>query len=232
MRRRRSRFIRRRTKVPRLQNFRWTCDYRENVNFLDRFELLDLLRDGMLHEEQVQTYRARERVTGRSCEVHFAASPELLDGLVGAMDRGSHEGKFYAVTAEPAALDSAGAWRIKPQEPAGQQAPGDFTRMFQLRQAPEPVAVPVSKPVPAPSASVQPGEFTRAFQRPASAPPAPTDAPEPGQPGEFTRMFQKPVPEPTAVASQPMSRSRVGLTVGAIVVLLAIAVFILVRTLY
>jgi len=197
------------------------------VNFPDRFELLDLLRDG-----DVQTYRACERATGRICEAHFAASPELLDGLRGAMDRGSHEGKFYAVIAEPTALDSAGAWRIKPQEPAGQPAPGDFTRMFQLRQAPEPVAVPVSKPVPAPSASAQPGEFTRAFQRPASAPPVPTDAPEPGQPGEFTRMFQKPVPEPAAAASQPMSRRRVGLTVSAAVVLLAIVVFILVRTLY
>jgi hypothetical protein len=160
----------------------------------------------------------------------------LLDGLPGVMDRGSHEGRSYVVTGEPAALDSAGAWRIKPQEPARQQAPGDFTRMFQLRQAPEPVAVPVSKSVPAPSVSVQPGEFTRAFQRPASAPPAPTDTPAPGQPGEFTRMFQKPVPEPPVAASQPMAQRmyqpRVGLMVSAIVVLLAIVVFILVRTLY
>jgi hypothetical protein len=193
------------------------------VNFPDRFELLDLLRDG-----DVQTFRARERATGRTCEAHFATAPELLDGLGGVMDRGSHGGKSYVVTAEPIPLDSAGAWRIKPQEAAAQPAPGDFTRMFQLRQAPEPVAVPVSKPAPAPGKTAQPGEFTRAFQRPSAAPAAPTDASGPGQPGEFTRMFRKPVPEAPVAASH--SRSR--LLVIVIVVLSAMAVFVLVRTLY
>ena len=193
------------------------------MDFQDRFELLDLLRDGV-----VQTFRARERVTGRPCEVHFATSPELLDGLPGAIDRGSHEGRSYVVTGEPAALDSAGAWRVKREDPAAQPAPGDFTRMFQLRQAPDPVATPVSKPPSAPVSASQPGQFTRAFQRPSATPAVPTEAPTPGQPGEFTRMFQKPVPEPPMAASQP----RWALLSIALVVLSAIVVFILVRTLY
>jgi hypothetical protein len=211
-----------------------------NVSFSDRFELLDLLRDG-----EVQTFRARERATGRAYEVHFASSLELLSGADAVVDRGSHEGKLYVVTAEQAPLDAAGAWRIKPAAPPAPSAPaepaaapGDFTRMFQLRQAPEPVAAPVLKPAPAPAAS-QPGEFTRAFQRPIAAPSvAPASAPSPGQPGEFTRMFQQPVPatapessvpEPPAPTSQSKGRR---LIVIAIAILSAIAVFILVKRLY
>ena len=211
-----------------------------NVSFLDRFEMLDLLRDG-----EVQTFRVRERATGRDFEAHFASSTDLLPGVDLAVDRGSHEGKVYVVAsapAQPAALDSAGAWRIKrsaepapsapevPPEPGS--APGDFTRMFQLRQAPEPVAVPVAKSM-GPSAVVtsQPGEFTRAFQRPLVVPSAaPTSSPAPGQPGEFTRMFQKPaVPAAPAPASQ---RRGVLVLVAAIVLLSAIAVFELVRRIY
>jgi hypothetical protein len=211
-----------------------------NVSFLDRFELLELLRDG-----DIQTFRARERATGLALEAHFASSLDLLSGVDSVIDRGSHDGKLYVVASprpEPAPLDSAGAWRIKPQEPVAPAAPGatpvsiplsgpgDFTRMFQLRQAPEPVAVPVSKPAQTPVAASQPGEFTRAFQRPAAAPSAaPTSSPSPGQPGEFTRMFQKPaVPAPPPAASQ----SRGVLIWIAVVVLSAIAVFVLVRRIY
>ena len=212
-----------------------------NVSFPDRFELLDVIREG-----EVQTLRARERATGRIVEAHFASSANLLSGMQ-AIDQGSHEGKFYAVTAlaaQPAPLDTAGAWRIKPQDAAAQPVPGselgsalgsepgDFTRMFQLRQAPEPVAAPVSKPVPVGAAASQPGQFTRAFQRPAVAPSAaPVADAVPGQPGEFTRMFQQPaapVPETHVQASQP----RGAWLVIAIAVFLAIAVFILMRTLY
>ncbi|MBZ5633990.1 MAG: hypothetical protein LAO55_12780 [Acidobacteriia bacterium] len=252
------------------------------MSFPDRFELLELL-----HEGEVQTFRARERVTGLALEAHLFASPELLAQLDHlsepqrslVIDRGSHEGKLYAVTmplpagfrawlaAEPlpggqAPLDSAGAWRIRPSgqpapapsEPAA--APGDFTRMFQLRQAPEPVAAPALKAAPSPAASFQPGEFTQAFprvfERPAPAPSAaPTSSPAPGQPGEFTRMFQKPAAPPatTPAATPPAAltaetpipetsgsatpaRRRARFIVIAVVLLSAIAVFVLVRTLY
>jgi hypothetical protein len=224
-----------------------------NVSFSDRFELLELLRDG-----QVQTFRARERATGRAVEAHFFVSPDSLAETQrkSAIDQGSHEGKFYLVTApsaESAPLDSAGAWRIKPSaQPAPAALPepgaaaGDFTRMFHLRQAPEPVAAPVAKPVATPATTSQPGEFTRAFQRPAMAPSAaPTGSPAPGEMGEFTRMFQQPakgvpaaphppvpdqsVPAPPAPASQPRG---VLIIVIAVAVLCAIAVFIFMRRLY
>ena len=154
---------------------------------------------------------------------------------------------------DDAPLDSAGAWRIKaaptqaptPQaEPEAQSEPGDFTRMFELRQAPEPAPLPASKPVQAGPAS-QPGEFTRAFQRPAAAP---LSMPEgeviPGQAGDFTRMFQtaKPesVPQPPVAVSHPSeagiegplaapARNRTIFIVGAILLLCVIAVFVLVR---
>jgi len=217
-----------------------------NVSFPDRFELLELLRDGV-----VQTFRARERATGQVFDAHFASSLDLLPGVDPVIDRGTHEGRLYVVTApsEQAPLDSAGAWRIKPAAPPAIQtaasappsepaaAPGDFTRMFQLRQAPEPVASPVSASAPPqPATTSQPGEFTRVFQRPATAPPAPpAGSPAPGELGEFTRMFQKQakpahnsVPAPPARTSQP----RGVLIVIAIVVLSAIAVFVVMRTLY
>nr|AUN37700.1 basic proline-rich protein [uncultured bacterium] len=234
------------------------------MSFPDRFELLDLVR-----EDGVQTFRARERATGRSVEVHFAPSAEALSGLDG-MDRGTHEGKHYVVTTSAAPLDSAGAWRIKPAEqiakpapppspqPAADAAagPGDFTRMFQLRQAPEPMVEPVAKPVQA-SQAAQPGEFTRAFQKPVSAVSAPSSAasgnPQAGEPGEFTRMFQtpaapvvkavpvvsEPVPAPPEPASQPMgaesappSRTPIAYIVVTVVLLFAIAVFVWMRKLY
>ncbi len=233
------------------------------MSFSNRFELLDLLRD-----EEVQTFRARERATGRAVEVHVSASAGLLAKLesqtepqrVSVIDRGSHEGKLYLVTA-PLGLDSVGAWRIKPhlesQEKAPQEKapPGDFTRMFELHQAPEPVATPAARVVQAPAAS-EPGEFTRAFKKPASAPAAtPAGSDAPGQMGEFTRMFQTPTPPPpaslvpdarensvpappvpasqiAASANAPAGRVPVGLIVTAIVIICAIAVFVLMRTLY
>src|SRR5579864_425608 len=99
-----------------------------NVSFPDRFEMLELLGDG-----DVQTFRVRERATGRALEAYFASSPDLLSGVDAVIDRGSHQGKLYVVASPRvglAALDSAGAWRIRPQEPAAQPEPGDFTRMF------------------------------------------------------------------------------------------------------
>ena len=222
-----------------------------NVSFPDRFELFELLREG-----PVQTFRARERSTGRLLEAHFSALPELLADLdsSNAIDRGSHSGKSYVVTASPAGtapLDSAGAWRLRPSappapqepmaEPASGTAPGDFTRMFQLRQAPEPVADAAPKPSPAPVALSQPGEFTRAFQKPATAPSATAvGSSEPGQPGEFTRMFQQPaapavsrIPDnPVPASPAPASQPRGVLIVIAIAVLSAIVVFVLLRRLY
>jgi hypothetical protein len=213
----------------------------ENVSFSDRFELFELVRDG-----EVQTFRARERATGRAVEAHFSPSPELLAKLesLSVIDRGTHEGKFYIVTT-PMSLDSVGAWRIKPHvephvEIQQKAAPGDFTRMFELRQAPEPVATPAVR-VPTPVAASEPGEFTRVFKKPATAPAAaePVGPAVPGQQGEFTRMFQQPVPAPPGPASQviapasaPKGGVPVGLIVTAIVVISAIAVFVLVRTLY
>jgi hypothetical protein len=218
-----------------------------NVSFADRFELLDLLRGG-----EVQTFHARERATGRDVEAHFSESPELLAKLESSsvIDRGSHEGKFYIVTALQS-LDSVGAWRIKPHTEAQQKAeteqkapPGDFTRMFELHQTPEPVIVPAPRVVQTPASS-QPGEFTRAFQKPETAPASaePARPAAPGEQGEFTRMFQKPAPTPPipapppaseglAPANKPKSRVPVGLIVTAIVIFSAIVVFVLVRTLY
>jgi hypothetical protein len=113
--------------------------------------------------------------------------------------------------------------------------------MFELRQAPEPVAIPAVREVPTPVAASEPGEFTRVFKKPATAPAAaePVGPAVPGQQGEFTRMFQQPVPAPPGPASQviapasaPKGGVPVGLIVTAIVVISAIAVFVLVRTLY
>jgi hypothetical protein len=222
-----------------------------NVSFPDRFELFELLRDG-----PVQTFRARERSTGRLLEAHFSALPELLADLDSSnvIERGSHAGNSYVVAVSPAGtapLDSAGAWRIRtsappaPHEPMADQAPGtspgDFTRMFQLRLAPEPVMAAAPKVGPPQAAMSQPGEFTRAFQKPAMAPSAtPVGSPEPGQPGEFTRMFQQPaapavsqIPDNSVPASPaPASQPRGVLIVIAIAVLSAIVVFVLVRKLY
>ena len=92
-----------------------------NVSFLDRFEMLDLLRDG-----EVQSFRVRERATGRDFEAQFASSADLLPTVDTVIDRGSHEGKVYVVASAPAqaaALDSAGAWRIKPSAQPAPSAP-------------------------------------------------------------------------------------------------------------
>lgn len=234
------------------------------MSFPDRFELLEPLR-----QDDEQTFRARERATGRIVEVRFL-SPGLSQspppGEV--IEQGDHDGKRYVVTTaaatEAAALDSAGAWRIRPAGPqpasspgpSGRSSaePGDFTRMFQLRQAPEPAPLPASKPAQ-PEPAAQPGEFTRAFQRPAAAPVAvPEGVSTPGQAGDFTRMFQTPasapvaatapdsVPPPPVAASHSMepgiqtppvapARIHTLFIVGAIV-LCAIVVFVLVRKLY
>ena len=212
------------------------------MSLSDRFELLEFLRG-----DEVQTFRAREHASGRAVEAHLSTSPDLLaklESVSTVIDRGSHEGKFYIVTT-PLGLDSAGAWRITPSvQPAPVQpapvpdaAPGDFTRMFQLHQAPEPVASPASKiaaPVPAPAS--QPGEFTRAFQRPerAPSPVAAADSAAPGQPGEFTRMFQKPAPAVVQDVPKDAPEKSVpkAVIVIAIVIFSLIAVFVLVRTLY
>jgi hypothetical protein len=211
------------------------------VSFSDRFELLELLR-----EDEVQTFRARERASGRAVEAHLSMSSDLLAQLESAntvIDRGSHEGKFYLVTM-PLGLDSAGAWRVTPSAqqapaqpaPVPEAAPGDFTRMFQLRQAPEPAASPAAKiaaPVPVPA--LQPGEFTQAFKRPERAPSAVSaDSAAPGQPGEFTRMFQKPAPPVVQVVPKdaPEKSFPKAVIVIAVVILLSIAVFVFVRTLY
>ena len=111
--------------------------------------------------------------------------------------------------------------------------------MFELRQAPEPVGAPAARAVETPVAS-EPGEFTRVFKKPAAAPAsAPAGSATPGEQGEFTRMFQQPVPTPPMPASQEIasgtaapSRVPVGLIVTAILIISAIAVFVLVRTLY
>ena len=219
---------------PTLQNSRETCDDMGNVSFADRFEMLELLR----HEGEVQTFRARERATGRAVEAHFSTSPELLVKLESAsvIDRGSHQGKLYIVTTSQS-LDSVGAWRIKPHVEIQQKAPpGDFTRMFELHQAPEPIGAPAARAVETPVAS-EPGEFTRVFKKPAAAPAsAPAGPATPGEQGEFTRMFQQPVPTPPTPAPQgtsaPKGRAPVGLIVTAILIISAIAVFVLVRTLY
>jgi hypothetical protein len=128
---------------------------------------------------------------------------------------------------EPRPLDSAGAWKVvlpesnvdeqflslfptgeraqaKPEpsefaEPAaGQQQPGEFTRLF---QAP-------SQPAPAGEAgSSAPGEFTRMFQAPAQQPSAPPESKKPEGPGEFTRFFEAqgygPNPNPFAAGAPP-----------------------------
>jgi hypothetical protein len=227
-----------------------------SVSFPDRFELLDLLREDLTDQQQVRTFRARERASGRALEAHFFSSESgmlaRLDDLSqqrgAAVDHGNHGGEFYIVTESAAALDSAGAWRIKPsaqpQAPPppekSEEVPGDFTRMFQLRQAPEPVATPVaSSPLSKP---VQAGEFTRVFQRPAAAAPsAPAGSSAPGQPGEFTRMFQqpaRPAPNPPETAppvpapSLPASQPRGVFIAVAIVLLSALAVFLWMRGLY
>jgi hypothetical protein len=211
------------------------------VSFSDRFELLELLR-----EDEVQTFRARERASGRAVEAHLSMSSDLLAKLEPSntvIERGSHEGKFYVVTT-PLGLDSAGAWRVTPSAqqapaqpaPVPEAAPGDFTRMFQLRQAPEPAASPASKiaaPVPVPAS--QPGEFTRAFNRPERASSAVSaDSPAPGQPGEFTRMFQKPAPPVVQVVEKDAVEKSFpkAVIVIAIVLFFSIAVFVLLRTLY
>lgn len=206
----------------------------------DRFELFELLRE---HADAL-TYRARERATGRAVEVHLLASPDAHQPS-SAIDSGTHDGKSYVVTlpaaAEADALNSAGAWKVRtppvPTQPTPE--PGDFTRMFQLKQAPELEPVPAKNPKPAvPAASSQQGDFTRAIQRPAAPTSAAPDNP-PGQAGDFTRMFQQPaapasvpqVPEPASKPRESRSPARfsAALIVGVILVLCAIVVFVLMR---
>lgn len=185
------------------------------------------------------------------------SQPERHDDL---LEQGDDQGKGDVDPTPVAPLDSAGAWRIKaaptpvpaPQaQPTPQSEPGDFTRMFELRQAPEPAPLPPPKSVQAAPAS-QPGEFTRAFQRPAGAPvTAPEAVPAPGKAGDFTRMFQTPapaaenavpkgVPQPPAAVSQSsepgnedppatLPRNRTILVMAAILLLCAVTVFVLVR---
>jgi hypothetical protein len=211
------------------------------VSLPDRFELLEFLRG-----DDVQTFRARELASGRAVEAHLSMSRDLLAKLESVntvIDRGSHEGKFYVVTT-PLGLDTAGAWRVMPSAqqapaqpaPVPEAAPGDFTRMFQLRQAPEPVAAPVSKiAAPAPAPASEPGEFTRAFQRPERAASAVSaDSAAPGQPGEFTRMFQKPAPPVIQGVPKdaPEKRFPKAVIVIALAIFFSIAVFVLLRTLY
>lgn len=200
------------------------------MSFAERFQLLELLREG-----EVETFRALDQTTGRAVEVHLSGSAESLAKLEPVIDHGSYEGKLYVVTS-PSGLESAGAWRI---QAARKAPPGEFTQMFELLQVPEPVATPSAKAVHAPAAP-QPGEFTRAFKRPVTAPLlAPENSLEADAQGEFTRMFQKPVPAASTPASQGTgsetrapSRVPVGLIVTAIAIISAIAVFVLVRTLY
>jgi hypothetical protein len=227
------------------------------VSFPDRFEILEPLREG-----EEQTFRARERATGRVVEVHFPGQPGDLPTSGDVIEQGSHDGKPYVIRPAAAALDTAGAWRIKstptaapPTPPApvtpGQE-PGDFTRMFQLRQAPEPAPLPLAKPA-ASAPAAAPGEFTRAFQRPAAAPiAAPEGASAPGQAGDFTRMFQQPgseagkaiasdVPQPPAASSEVVLPEASGTAqkgiskpriIGAILLLFAIIVLLVMRRLY
>ena len=266
----RSKSIRLRTKAPIRRSTEFLLDLRlyGNVSLPDRFELFELVRE----DPACQTFRARERATGRAVEAHlFLPSSGLASRFEHlseqqsktVLDRGSHEGKTYVVTtplaggfmewlhAEPQDLASAGAWRIQPTAPTEPPpasppastpgaVPGDFTRMFQLRQAPEPVAATEPKPEPDLASPSQPGEFTRAFQKPIVAPPEPAAGSAlAGQPGEFTRMFQPPVPAPASPASQTGEaesgrRGRISprYVVIAVALLLAIAVFVAMRTLY
>lgn len=207
----------------------------------DRFEILEPLREG-----DVQAFRARERATGRIVEVHFLP-PDQPSARNDVIEQGDHEGKRYVITAQAASapLDSAGAWRIKTvpaQSFTPSQEPGDFTRMFELHQAPELTSLPVSKPVEAaPASTSEPGEFTRAFQRPAPALSGVSHGTSPlGEAGDFTRMFHKPVPQPPAIGSHPSepgiesrpaapNRFPTVFIVGAVVLLCAIAVLVLVR---
>lgn len=185
------------------------------------------------------------------------SQPERHDDV---LEQGDDQGKRDVVPTPVAPLDSAGAWRIKaaptpvpaPQaQPTPKSEPGDFTRMFELRQAPEPAPLPPPKPVQAAPAS-QPGEFTRAFQRPAATPvAAPAAVPAAGKAGDFTRMFQTPAPAaenavPKGVPQPPVAmshssepgiedppaapaRNRKVLLMAAILLLCAVAVFVLVR---
>ena len=184
------------------------------------------------------------------------SQPERHDDV---LDQGDDRGKREVVPTPGAPLDSAGAWRIKAAQipvpapeaqPTPPSQPGDFTRMFELRQAPEPAPLP-PKAVQAAPAS-QPGEFTRAFRRPAATPVAAAEAaPAPGKAGDFTRMFQTPapateqaapegVPQPAVAKSHPSepgieappavpARNHKVLVMAAILLLCVVAVFVLVR---
>jgi hypothetical protein len=256
-----------------------------NVSLTDRFEMLDLVREDLLQGQPVQTFGVRERTTGRRLEAHMFPSPDLVSKLDrlsqqkrnSVIDWGSHDRMSYIVTtplaegfpqwltAESEDLESAGAWRIRPANPAPQApgiTPGEFTQMFQLHQAPDPVAGPTStasiysisgKVMESAPVSSEPGAFTRAFQRPqpAVSSPAPHESPASGEPGAFTTMFQTPapvsaqplsaapVPVPSVPASQdvaaaavPKPRISVGLIVVAVLLVLGVAVFLFARKLY
>ena len=144
---------------------------------------------------EVQTFRARERATGRDVEVHLSASPELLAKFCRPQVSSiavSMTGKSYVVTAP---LGSGFSWRVAYQAGRAKPRRGDFTRMFELRQAPEadrdagrrrPVQTPVAAspgPANSPERVQETGSGSRGRR--------PVGTTVPGEPGEFTRMFQQ-----------------------------------------
>ena len=160
------------------------------MSFYERYELLDLSRDGFL-----KTFAARQRSTGREVSVHLliggrAAHSELLEKIsrmaeharVEIVEAGEHEGTPYFVTAPWLRQEPFEQWAAAAGEPtfkADQFAKAGSWRVptaeFERKSAPP---------------SSEPGEFTKLFQAPRSPaatppipePPPPTPDPRPEPP--------------------------------------------------
>jgi hypothetical protein len=131
---------------------------------LDRFELLELRREGI-----VKTYHAREIATARPVQVHLFTGPnasetaqllELVPHLSDAerrrvLDRGESQGLPYIVTDRLAGYVDFREWITVNSRPAAERAPAPTPsrsideEFFSLFDSAPPVAA-VAQPAPAP----------------------------------------------------------------------------------
>jgi hypothetical protein len=166
------------------------------MSFYDRYELLDLARDG-----EIKTFTARQRDTGRTVSVHLlvggrAKHPALMDRLeqlpeqarAEILESGEHEGTAFAVTDPWLRTESFQEWILTAKTP---QIRGDqFAKAGSWRVPTEEFGKKSAQP-----AQAEPGEFTRMFQAPRPA--------SQTNPGSASKIMQSPsatppVPEPAA----------------------------------
>ncbi len=176
------------------------------MNIEKQFQVLGLLRD-----DGIRTFRAKEIASGRDLQVHIFHSDapgnralfEQLRALPLStrhelLELGFEDKAPYIVTDPLPRETDARAWfgrLLRPVETAADDA-SKFTKVGVWK-----TGVELRRPEPS-GAGPEPGEFTRMFQGTPHAQPDPA----PAEPGEFTRMFQPPAASAHSTAA-PTPRS-------------------------